>query len=184
MATSQEQLLVLMPPEVLETILSHLSGKEIVALGQLDAKIAAATRSRALWVDKLGQSPSLELIDEVFSLWSSARLPIEPALKCFMYDMLMTAYNDSTRRDEVTNIHLKKVDGQELVIGPEALEDMGRFSGIFGKNWDTRIYKILQPEAAQEMEAYQVRTVADSLSGKIEGIKLQEVTLVAELEKL
>ena len=96
----------------------------------------------------------------------------------------MTAYNDSTRRDEVTNIHLRKDDGGELVIGPEALEDMGRFSGIFGKDWDTRIYKILQPEAAQEMKAYQVRTVADRLSGKIERIRLQEVTLVAELEKL
>ena len=184
MATSQEQLLVLMPPEVLEAILSHLSGKEIVGLGQMDAKIAAATRSRALWVDKLGESPSLEIMDDVFSLWSSANLPIEPALKCFMYDMLMTACHNSTRRDEVTNIHLKKVDGQELVIGPEALEDMGRFTRIFGNNWDTRIYKILQPEAAQEMEAYQVRTVADRLSGKIERIRLQEVTLVAELEKL
>ena len=184
MATSQEQLLVLMPPEILEAILSHLSGKEIVGLGQMHAKIAAATRSRALWVDKLGESPSLEIMDDVLSLWSSANLAIEPALKHFMYDMLMTASQNSTRRDEVTNVHLRKVDGQEVVIGPAALEDMGRFSGIFGLEWDTRIFKILQPEAAEAMKAYQVRTVSDRLPGTIEKIRLQEVTLVAEFGKM
>ena len=184
MATSQNQLLVLLPPEILEAILSHLSGKEIVVLGQMHAKIAAATRSRALWVDKLGESPSLEIMDDVLSLWSSANLAIEPALKRFMYDMLMTASQNSTRRDEVTNVHLRKVDGQEVVIGPAALEDMGRFSGIFGKDWDTRIFKILQPEAAEAMKAYQVRTVSDRLPGTIERIRLQEVTLVAEFGKM